>query len=207
MERRYEGTMNKGPKEGRDLELYMWSFALQKEDFTRKTILDLGAGPNAKLSKDLQEAGVDATVISLSPEYTNDAYTKLLKPTIMDRMRKVVLGVEKKRELAVAAVGEALPFKDGSFDMVLALFSLSTWSMEKYREWLLEVERVLKPGGIAYVGPLKAPMLIYDDPYHATDLWNETKSNIKNIVERQGAVCTFQGQFGGGETLVIRKIA
>ena len=132
--------MEQGPEEGRGIASYEKILKFKKEDLEDKVVLDLGAGPKARFARDLEESGVHATVISLSPEYADGEQHALFK------------GEQDKRRLEVAGIGERLPFQDESFDEVLALYSVSIWSAENYKKWLPEICRVLKPAGTARIG-------------------------------------------------------
>src|SRR4030042_6117419 len=100
--------MAQGPEGGRTLEQYEEMLGFKKEDLENQTVLDLGAGPKARLLKDLKKAGIKANVVSLSPDYINDEYFNKDKD---------------KDELMVAGSAEDISFKNESFDTVLALFS------------------------------------------------------------------------------------
>src|SRR3989344_3752335 len=140
---------------GRSLEQYEYELQFDRRELEGKTVLDLGSGLQALLDKSLKKAGIHATVISLSPDYSNEEHRKFLEPTRWEKF-KAVIKDERAEPLAVAGVGEQLPFKDESFDEVLALASVSAYS-ERYQEFLSEICRVLKNGGIARIGAL------YDD--------------------------------------------
>lgn len=81
------------------------------------------------------------------------AYPKKVGVEPSEAMRR--LGKERVPEAEwVAAQGEALPFADGAFDVVL-LFTVLEFVGEVERV-LAEARRVLKPGGALVVGVLEA---------------------------------------------------
>ncbi|MFA6160195.1 MAG: class I SAM-dependent methyltransferase [Parcubacteria group bacterium] len=152
--------MDQGMEKGRTLEDYEEMLGIDRKELENKTILDLGAGPGAKFSKDLKKAGIKAKVVSLSADYSENKYSKEFRPNIFERLS--ITKDDDKKELAVAGMGEQLPFKDETFDEILALFSVSVWS-RRDKEWLPEVMRVLKPGGCARIGPFRIPKMdMYD---------------------------------------------
>ncbi len=54
-------------------------------------------------------------------------------------------------EVYIEAVGEALPFKDSSMDVVVFFNALHHVPVEAQAAALAETRRVLKPGGVAYI--------------------------------------------------------
>jgi len=71
------------------------------------SVLDLGAGSRARFAKELAESGVNARVISLSPDFSTRLYSRPARE-----------GHPQGKLLA--ALGEKLPFPDNSFDRVFA---------------------------------------------------------------------------------------
>ncbi len=114
-----------------------------RQDLKGKTVLDLGAGPDARLASGLHEAGITDRVVSLSPDFVMPRHYKRAR--------------EKHPDGAmVAGVGQALPFKDGSFDAVMALHVEDHLSAEGAIAMAREIGRVLAPGGVGRVGPIIA---------------------------------------------------
>lgn len=132
---------------GRDLEDYKEFLGFNKKELAGKTVLDLGSGSQEKLARGLKEAGVEANVISLNPDYT------------IPRYRKIINNQEDWQRKSVAAVGQSLPFKDKSFDIILGLESITMYE-DAFKKplsaqaWSREVARVLKPGGEARLGEI-----------------------------------------------------
>lgn len=192
--------MERGPEGGRTLDDYEEMLNFNRKELENKMVLDLGAGPGARLSKDLKKAGIKAEVVSLSPDYANSKYSKELKPTIFERYK--ISKDRNKKELAIAGIAEKLPFKEESFDRILALFSVSVWAESKYKEWLPEIMRVLKSEGCARIGPFHPPKMdMYDG-----DLLFIKHEEMKDYVKRMNFDYKFfPGAKSGQEVLVIYK--
>lgn len=144
----------KQPEGGRGVELYEEVLGFKREDLNNKVILDLGAGPQLKLAKELHKQGINAEIIEVSPDFTQRNH------------RKSALKHKDENTHLVAGLGQSLPFKAECFDYVLMLHVLDHLPHVEYdndkvpdevRNMLpdvfLEIARVLKPKGIAYVGP------------------------------------------------------
>ena len=58
------------PSGGRGIATYEKQLMFDRKDLEGKKILDLGAGPEVKFAKELGESGINAEVISLSPDFT-----------------------------------------------------------------------------------------------------------------------------------------
>ena len=110
-------------------------------NFAGKRVLDLGTDKNARFAQDLEEAGIKTErVVSVSPAFTDE---------------KVRSQMEKTSGMLVAAMGEALPFRDQSFDRVISAHTIEFIdSYKRYVAFLKETARVLAPGGVAYIGPI-----------------------------------------------------
>jgi ubiquinone/menaquinone biosynthesis C-methylase UbiE len=132
---------------GRDLADYKEFLGFDERHLAGKTVLDLGSGSQEKLTKDLKEAGVEANVVSLNPDYSLKKY------------RRIINNQENWQKKSVAAVAQSLPFKDASFDVILGLESITMYEdalekPESAKSWAMEVARVLKPGGEARLGEI-----------------------------------------------------
>ncbi len=128
------------PEGGRDFDRYQEVFGLDPEELRGKVVLDLGAGPEAKLSSGLRKLGITERTISMSPDYS------------VPKSQQRVKGANPEAK-EVAGLGQALPLANESVDVVL---SLHVTEHQKYSELLAmveEVARVLKPGGTAHIGP------------------------------------------------------
>jgi SAM-dependent methyltransferase len=143
-------------------------------------VLDVAAGTgNAAIRA--AEAGATVTALDLTPE--------LFAP---GRRRAAEAGVEIEW---VEGDAEALPFEDGSFDVVLSTFGVMF--APRHRVAAAELARVLRPGGRLAVAawapdgtvghlfrtvaahlppppPVAEPPLGWGDPEHVTDRFAET---------------------------------
>jgi len=129
------------PPEGRDLSTYERELLFDKRELEGKVVLDLGAGLEAKFAKQLKEAGIKAEVISLSPDFIEEKYRTKSKESFPEGK-------------FVAAIGQALPFKDESFDMIFAFYLIQHLTPGNFLRCAYEMARVLKKGGRAVIGPL-----------------------------------------------------
>lgn len=126
--------------EGRSFQEYQKELGLEKTEIENKHILDLGSGPTARLERELKGK---AFVVSLSPDYEDDEYRGWLK------------GNKGKVEHAVAGLGQALPFKEESFDTICIYHVFEHTSLEKAEEMTRESIRVLKIGGRVHIMPVE----------------------------------------------------
>ncbi|KKP41352.1 MAG: Methyltransferase type 11 [Parcubacteria group bacterium GW2011_GWA2_33_14] len=129
------------PEGGRDLSLYEQHLLFNRQELEGKTVLDLGAGPEAKFAKQLKESGIKADVVSLSPDFTKERYRKKVKESFPEGK-------------FVAATGQALPFADESFDRIFAFHLVEHISQKMFLRCILEIARVLKKGGKATLGTM-----------------------------------------------------
>lgn len=198
---------NSKPEKGRGLKMYEDMLGFKIESLEGKTVLDLGAGPGAKFEKEIKKSGVNARVISVSPDFADEKYREALKPDKFDMLMDGV-GIRKiEKPLAVAAVGEALPFRDECIDEILALYSVSRYSKEN-RTWLFEACRVLKKGGEMRVGPFMFGS-------HSKDMSSDLVIALEDLgfeyefTETAGLTKTLRyDEYGDNEIcmLVVRKI-
>ncbi len=132
--------------EDNGLEQYENLLGFNRQDLEGKIILDLGTSPSNRLAKDIKEAGINATVVGLSPDLVNLIPNELQGEKLRDEWNRI----------GVAAIAQAMPFRDSSIDEILGAYSV-TWKATTYKEqvqaWVSEISRVLKPGGEARLGP------------------------------------------------------
>lgn len=123
---------------------YERALGFKREDLVGMTVLDLGSGPTESFSRELDAAGVHVNVVALNPDYTDRHY------------RRMIERVPDWQHKSVAAIAQALPFKDGVFDRVFALYSITYYTYQAIaaQKWIGEIGRVLKPGGEAILGPV-----------------------------------------------------
>lgn len=143
---------NSNPPKGRNLKTYEAMLDLPAESLEGKVVLDLGSALGAKFAKDLQLAGINATVISVSPDFIEEKYRKQVMPSVTDKAKAVIRLKKMQKPSAVAALGEQLPFENESFDEVIALYSTSQYLL-KHETWIQEACRVLKKDGELRAGP------------------------------------------------------
>lgn len=129
--------------EGRSLEEYCKELGINESDLIGKKILDVGSGPTARLERELRDR---AMVVSLSPDYSDAHYREWLE------------GNEGEVKNAVAALGEVLPFKDGTalegFDYALLLHVTEHVRFQSLLKIILESYRTLRTGGKVVVYPI-----------------------------------------------------
>ena len=107
------------PTSNRGLEKYLSDLNLTKETLEDKRILDLGSGTR-RFAKELEDGGVKAEIFSLDPIFENP------KEKIEAGAEELSEQLSKTRRVqnTVAGLGEHLPFKNNSFDLILAEYSL-----------------------------------------------------------------------------------
>lgn len=134
---------------GRDLADYKEFLGFNESELKGLTVLDLGSGSKEKLSQQLKGAGIEADVFSLNPDYG-------LKSR---KYRRIIHNEEGWQRKSVAALAQALPFRDKSFDRIYGLGSV-TYYADAYdhpddaKRWASEIARVLKPDGEARLGDI-----------------------------------------------------
>lgn len=141
---------------------------IKESDLRNKDILDLGSG-NAHVAQGLS---------GKAKVYSIDAYLTPVEPHKSPGDSTPRYGkeaYENAKSRAVIGLAEQLPFKEESFDYVLALFSVPFHSPDEIHleQALREVVRVLKPNGEARLGPVH--MEIKDSVRHSMQ-------NIENII-------------------------
>jgi|GEM_PF-4890996 SAM-dependent methyltransferase len=195
--------IEQGPQGGRDLNKYEEVLGFKRTELEGQTVLDLGAGPGGRFAKELSAAGVHAQVVSLSPDYANEKNRQLFERTLPEKLKSLLRPVsEQPGRAAVAAWAESLPFKNESFERILALFSVSVWSEGNYKQWLPEIIRVLKSGGEARIGPFHpAEFDMYDG-----DLMIQQRERMHQYIAALGyEVDYIPGSEAGQTVLVLRK--
>lgn len=165
----FENTDNKKPsfhkgsieypigRGSRGIEEYSQQLGFNPKELEGKSVLNLGAGRDFKFEKELQDSGISADVISMSPDWATDIH------------RKQAVENMGPNEKAVAGIGQALPFADGSFDIIVAshvIYYLK--DPQTVSTFIKEIARVLRPGGKAFIGPTRdkfnfASLTFYED--------------------------------------------
>lgn len=130
------------PEGGRNLEQYAAHLMFNKQELEGKDVLDLGAGPELKFARDLKEAGINARVVSLSPDFSKKKYAARASGKIPDAS-------------ILAGIGQKLPFADTTFDRVFAFHVDEHLSSSRaFFSMIEEMARILRPGGEARFGPI-----------------------------------------------------
>lgn len=142
---------------------YFEDLRLTPEDF-KKRILDVGAG-GAEFAKWAKEHGI-----------ANEIYS-------LDQREEEIT----ERGKSVAALAEKIPFRDGSFDLVVSIFAIPNIYLdeegtdiirEKVKDSLNEMIRVLRPGGeIRLAGVLMGEK--YKSRWILSQSVNETLSDLE----------------------------
>ncbi len=153
------------PDGGRPLARYEDVLFFNRRDLHGKRVLDLGAGPEIKFARGLRAADIGAAVVSLSPDFSDR--------NIAATPNKLLPGG------LVAAIGQELPFDNGTFDYVFALHVGEHLLKPDKQAVMLEMCRVLAPGGEAHFGPLVG---LYDhDPYYWTRSSKELQQPLADM--------------------------
>ncbi len=149
------------------------SIKVLMEDYELKKILDVGCG-TGKLVKFFNEQGFNATGCDNS---------------------KIAIKAAKKldEESFVVASATKLPFKKGSFDLVISISTIEHLTINEAKLFLKEAFRVLKPHGFLFlVTPnFSSPMRYilqdkwfgYSDPTHVTFF---TPSSLSQLLQQYG---------------------
>jgi demethylmenaquinone methyltransferase/2-methoxy-6-polyprenyl-1,4-benzoquinol methylase len=78
-----------------------------------------------------------------------------VSPLMLDALRRRAAGRDERSVTSLLATAECLPFRDGSFDRVVAGFAVRNFG--DLAAGLREIRRVLRPGGRAVVLELSTP--------------------------------------------------
>jgi SAM-dependent methyltransferase len=168
--------------EERGLDFYFKRLNLRTEDLVGKKILDLGSGKEAAFASDIILKELQNTqVVSFSPHFSKEEYRKDSKEG------ENVVG-------AVAGIAQEMPFKDGSFDYVLGVWSVpfhlrigkTDVAEVEVRKALGEAIRILAPGG---------ELRLY--PFIDTDI-----ESLRAVLPDQGIEYSIEN----GNRLVLRKM-
>jgi ubiquinone/menaquinone biosynthesis C-methylase UbiE len=118
----------------RNLERYEILSGVKREELRGKTVLDLGSSQEQLFDKELKASGIECKVISLSPDYSLKEHYPVSK---------------KEWHNSVAAIAQALPFKEETFDYILDVGGPGVHASKpgQIKIWMLEVIRVLKKQG------------------------------------------------------------
>lgn len=167
------------------LDSYEAFLGFDRNDLSGKSILEVGIGNTARLQHDMKAAGIDATVVGISPDLS-DSYN-----------RHLVGQYAEPGDKNVAAVAEVLPFADESFDEAWALYSLTyyTYDPGQTKAWVSEIGRVLRPNGNFRLGPDYGSMHAFGKNYEL----------LREYAHESGMTLTFESRTSGGEYILLHK--
>jgi ubiquinone/menaquinone biosynthesis C-methylase UbiE len=161
-------SIDGGPVSGREALEYAAELDVLLESFRGKKILDLGAGSGLGLARGLKELGIECEVHSLSPAFSEPGPAQEVTGFIQDEASR----------LSVAGMAEELPYAANSFDTVAVLHVLEHVRSEtRVAKILEEITRILRPGGVAHIGPI--PDML---PENFMDSWLISKESLDNIL-------------------------
>ncbi|CAA9341926.1 MAG: hypothetical protein AVDCRST_MAG68-3131 [uncultured Gemmatimonadetes bacterium] len=145
-------------------------------DIAGARVLDIGCG----------DAGV---LIAIAEQGARTAGIELDEKSLeRGRLRAEEHGVEVELRSGVA---EALPWGDGSFDLVILDNVLE--HVRDREKTLAEIRRVLRPGGFLY--------MVTPKPFSLYSLWNDPHYDLAGLVllPRKAQIWYFEKVRGGGE--------
>jgi SAM-dependent methyltransferase len=132
----------------RDLELALSSVGLSLHDF--KSVLDFGCGAGRTISW-LAQSNLQAKITGTDVDAESIRWCRSAYPN---------------QSFTVNSPAPPLPFDAGSFDLIYAISVLTHLSEANQLDWLKEIQRLLKPDGIAILsvhGPLSWTRLTPED--------------------------------------------
>lgn len=136
------------------------------------TVLDIGTGPGS-LPRLLAEIAPNIRVIGIDIE----------RALLQDARKDVLRNQAQDRVSFLLADADALPFLDGSFDMVVSIASLHLW--HDRQKGITESYRALKHGGIALM--LVGRQRIYPGKISLLDFITKGSAKyLKSIFETAG---------------------
>ena len=143
-------TWKEVPTTSRSLEQYFFDLNLTADMLEGKKVLDIGSG-TGRFAKELKEAGINAEVISLDPVFAAPEEKSRIQGDISGKLyRKLIqeTNIPEVKKKTVAGVGEELPFRDNTFDLIIANKSLPAYGTKpQIDQFFSEVFRVLKNDG------------------------------------------------------------
>ena len=105
-------------------------------------VLDVGCGPGHLANRLARDHGLEVSGLDLDPMMVERARANAVQTVVAERRPTFVVG-------GVAA----LPFPDGSFDLVVSTLSMHHWA--EATRGLAEIGRVLRPGGRAVIWDIR----------------------------------------------------
>ena len=129
-------------------------------------ILDLGAGTQQELAREVKGLGLKAKIISTDPRLGLSEEEDLSLLPKSEKQNRLMGRGKNAQPMSLAGLSEALPFKEGSFDKIYALYSVPYYlkNPQEIQNTLQEMIRALKSGGIIKAFPvLKEQIKIVSD--------------------------------------------
>jgi SAM-dependent methyltransferase len=134
-----------GPEGGRGLDEYENDLLFDRRELENKVVLDLGAGPELKLAKGLKESGINARVISLSPNFQDQRYKERAERSFPEGE-------------IIASTGQKIPLEDESCDYIFTYHVVEHIGGYELEKIILEMARILKKNGTGKIGPIPKPV-------------------------------------------------
>jgi SAM-dependent methyltransferase len=120
-------------------------------------ILELGSGPGHLAARMAREHGLDVTGLDLDPDMVDRARANAARGAAPDQGQPTF----------VVGDAAALPFADGSFDLVTSTMSMHHW--DDAVAGLREIARVLRPGGSALIWEMYAGAPLHSNIHDPLD--------------------------------------
>ena len=140
-------------------------------------------GPNRPFSENIIldfGCGVGRVVLPLCYTFGKPDYCVDVDHSAITYLRSVVPSTNP----SVCLFEPPLSFPDESFDLV---YSISVWThlpADTAHKWLLEINRVLRPGGLAFLTTSNYAVLEQRRRHSSLDLWDGITSRIMNLGRR-----------------------
>lgn len=108
-------------------------------------VLDLGSGKSELFAREAQRKGIN--VVAVNPKLGEEKARKISSEEIKED--------DSYERKAIAALAQALPFRDNCFDSVVSVVAVPSYvDPNDLPTVFKEILRVLKPGGKAFLSPL-----------------------------------------------------
>jgi ubiquinone/menaquinone biosynthesis C-methylase UbiE len=126
----------------RGFDAYSLALGLTLDDFTDKKVLDLGAGKEVQLSRDLVGKSLNTQIVEMSPDFIYSDIRRIARTSVPDATLLIGLG-------------QSLPMRADSFDRIFGMHMMEHIDTDAvFLRLIQESIRVLKPNGKACFGPI-----------------------------------------------------